>query len=125
MKVAREMLTVLVDSDTRKVFIILAGLRVTLTEDETASLTEMLFNGLEQLTPKDAAYPGANEVITLGSLSSAAAREEPTSIGRDHPQICPAPATAGQNEAGHEQMRTRIKARMQDRGLSIWQERRK
>ncbi len=124
MKVAQEMLTVFLDSDAREVFIVLAGLRVTLTQDETATLTETLCNGLERLAPKSAAYPEANEVITIGSLCGHVGREDPNATSRDDPQIWPAPATIDQDADGHDRMRALIKTRIRDKGLAILQEQR-
>jgi len=116
------MLTVFVDSDAREVCIVLAGLRVTLTHDETASLTKTLLSGLERLTPKSAEYCGANEGTNVGCLSAGVAHEEPNSINRDDPQTSPVPLMTGQNEERHEKMRALIKARIKDKGLSIWDE---
>lgn len=108
MKVAQEMITVVVDSDAREVFIVLAGLRVTLTQDETASLTETLFNGLERLAPKSAADGGTNDIITIGSLRGDIGRAAPDEIGHND---------------GHDRMRALIKARIREKGLAIWEER--
>ena len=124
MKVAQEMLTVFLDSGAREVFIVVAGLRVTLTQDETATLTETLFNGLERLAPKSAAHPQATEIITIGSLCGDVGREDPNAISRDDPQIWPAPAMTGQDADGHDRMRALIKARIRDKGLAIWEENR-
>ncbi len=110
MKVAQEMLTVFLDSDAREVFIVVAGLRVTLTQDETAILTETLFNGLERLAPNSAAHPQATEIITIGSLCGDVGREDPNAISRD--------------ADGHDRMRALIKARIRDKGLAIWEEQR-
>ncbi|MGO8918325.1 MAG: hypothetical protein ACLQJR_20690 [Stellaceae bacterium] len=122
MRVAQELLTVFVDSDTREVCIVLAGLRVKLTHDETASLTRTLLSGLERLTAESAAYGGANEVTDIGRLSADVAQEEPNSISGDDPRNSPVPLMTGQNEERHDKMRALIKARIKDKGLSIWGE---
>jgi hypothetical protein len=122
MRVAHEMLTVFVDSDACEIGIVLAGLRVTLTRDETASLTKTLLSGLERLTTRSAAWHGADESTDAGCRSADGAHAEPSSIARDDPATAPALPITDRNEERHEKRRALIKARIRDKGLSIWDE---
>jgi hypothetical protein len=123
MRVAQEMLTVFVDSDTREVGIVLAGLRITLTPDETASLTKTLLSSLERLTSKCADCCDEKEVTNVGGMVAGVLHEDPSLASLYGPPISEPPIT-DQTAEQHDERRALIKAKIRDKGLSIGDERR-
>lgn len=116
MRIAQETLSVLVDPDTREICIVLAGLRVALTPDETACVTNALLESLERLTTKSAEC--RDDKDAAGDLVADLLREEPGSSSEDGPQQ-PIPDEHGKQ---HEKRRALIRAKIRDKGLSLGDE---
>jgi len=103
MKVTQELVTVWAEPDTNEINVVLAGLRLTLTADETALLATSLARGLERLRtppPREAGESGVT-------------------VRKDE-------AAAPPGEADAMQLRTRalIQASIRDKGLSLREENR-
>lgn len=110
MKVTQELVTVWAETDADEVNIVIAGLRLTLTAEETALLASGLARSLERLRaaqPKDADEAGARPADT------------PAVIVRKDEGSAPPPG-----EADAMQLRTRalIQASIRDKGLSLREE---
>ena len=114
MKVTQETVTVLPNVAAGEVNIILAGLHITLTLDESSLLASALASSLEQLhgSPRPEA---AAEAWSVGRSMSAAPDPRPGSAGKD--------AAAG-SEAIQQRTRALILASMRDKGLSLREENR-
>jgi hypothetical protein len=110
MKVTQELVTVWAEPDANEVNVVLAGLRLTLTAEETALLASGLARGLERLRamqPREAGETGARAGDGSGVI-----------VRRDDAAAPP------QGEADAMQLRTRalIQASIRDKGLSLREE---
>ena len=110
MKVTQELVTVWAEPDADEVNVVLAGLRLTLTPEETAQLASGLARSLERVRAahaRDAAETAPKPA------------EAPTVIVRKDDA-----AAAPQGEADAMQLRTRalIQASIRDKGLSLREE---
>lgn len=114
MKVTQETVTVLPNAVLGEVNIILAGLHITLTLDESSLLASELASSLEQLhgSPKPEA---AAEAWGVGRSTPAAPDPRPSPAGKD---------AATESEAMQQRTRALIQASMRDKGLSLREEKR-
>lgn len=113
MHVDREMLTVVADTDAREVCIVLAGLRVSLTPDETEHLSEMLLRTVERLATLPAEPRVSKEATELHELSERIAPDESTSASQSDL------STSTANDDESEARRALIRAKIRNKGLSL------
>jgi hypothetical protein len=118
MKVTQEILTVLADPAALEVSVVMPGVRLTLTAAEAALLANMLRNGLGQLKPQDQAATPATERSNAG-YAEAMLRDDHGPNRRDDAANLE-PAIAAESEEAHEKTRALIRARIRDKGLSLW-----
>jgi len=119
MRIYQEIVTVWADPAAGEVNIVLAGLRIALSSDETAALADGLVTGLGQLRGARRSEAGeAVESEGKGRPAARAAEARPTladksDAGRQF--VSPAP------EAEAKQLRTRalIQASIRDKGLTV------
>jgi hypothetical protein len=108
MKVTQELVTVWAEPDANEVNVVLAGLRLTLTADETAILVNGLARSLERMR---ASHATGDSAPKAGDAPGVVVRKDEAS----------APP---QGETDAMQLRTRalIQASIRDKGLSLREE---
>lgn len=109
MKVTQELVTVWAEPDADEINVVLAGLRLTLTAEETALLASGLARSLERLR--------AGHGRDAGEASAKPGEASGVIVRKDD-------AGAPQGEADAMQLRTRalIQASIRDKGLSLREE---
>jgi hypothetical protein len=119
MKVTQEILTVLADPAAFEVNVVMSGLRVMLTAAEAALLANMLRNGLELLKPQELAAAPATERSNTGYIA-AMLRDDPPGPNRRDDAADLEPVITAASEEAREKTRALIRARIRDKGLSLW-----
>jgi hypothetical protein len=115
MRIAQEMLSVVVDSNTDEICIVLAGLRIALTPDETARVTNALLVSLERLTTKSAECCDHKEATGISGLVVGSLSDGPGSSS-GHGSQPPPPDDGGEP---HDKRRALIRAKIRIKGLSL------
>jgi hypothetical protein len=115
MKVTQETVTVLPNAALGEVNIILAGLRITLTADESSLLARGLASSLEQLQGMQKQEAAAAETWGVGRSTPDAPDLRSGSAGKD---------AAAESEAMQQRTRALIQASMRDKKLSLREEQR-
>jgi hypothetical protein len=106
MKVTQELVTVWAEPDSNEINVVLAGLRLTLTAEETTILASGLARSLERLRT-----PSGDSAPRTGDAAGVVVRKDDLAAG-------------SQGEADAMQLRTRalIQASIRDKGLSLREE---